>query len=444
MEVSGGDLRLAEEIGLGDLTVVFSSELVDVVIGKAGVLERRRRLLPARLVVYFVLARALFSPDPYREVLRKLAEPMHRAAGWGAWRIPDKAAIFRARRRVGEEPLRELLAQVGPIADERTPSAFWRGQRLMTVDGTVLEAADSPENAQWFGRPRNRPGQTVAYPQFRVAALIESGTHVIVDAEIGTYHTGEVELSRALARSLRPGMLLLADRGFPGVTWWKQMATTGAQLLCRVQKRWNLHPEQILEDGSWISTVRIRVQKDRPNTPDREHITVRVIEYWLDDTSRDPARRYRLVTTLLDPRQAPAAELAALYAERWEAEITLAELKTSQIGGDRPLASRSPDLVRQEVYAHLAVHAALRKLMWQTAVSRDAPVDPDRLSFSAALRGARRSVLSQPVGFSPCGTAAQPGPVDPGTRRGGQSAAPASDPPTPDQAHAPEVSGVAR
>jgi hypothetical protein len=435
-------VRAVEEISLGDLTEVFPPDLVDVVIGKAGVRERRKRLLPARLMVYFLLGRALFCPDPYREVLRKLAEPLRRAAGWGRWRIPDKAAVFRARQKLGEEPLRELLAQVGPVAEEDTPGAFWRGHRLMVVDGTVLEAADSAANAEWFGRPRNRAGQTVAYPQLRVAVLIESGTHIVVDAEVGTYHTGEVDLSVALVRSLRPGMLLLADRGFPGVRWWKQMTASGADLMCRVQRRWNLKPERVLEDGSWISTVHIRVQKGRPNT-NRESITVRVIEYRLDDPGRDRDQHYRLVTTLMDPLQAPAAELAALYAERWEAENTLAELKTSQIGTDRVLNSKSPELVRQEVYAHLAVHAALRKLMWRTAVRQDDPLDPDRLSFSAALRAVRRSVLASPAVFPPSGPGPQPRNARPRAPGGDQPAPPPSLRRPPDQAHAPEVPGLA-
>ncbi|MFG2638932.1 IS4 family transposase [Streptomyces sp. NPDC048362] len=244
---------------------------------------------PARLMVYFMLVRALFCPDPYREVLRKLVHPLRGVSGWEGWRIPDKSAVFRARLRLGEEPLRELFTQVGPVTDEATPGAFWRGLRLMAVDGTVLETAHTAANAAFFGRPRNRPGQVVACPQLRVAALIESGTHLIVDAEIGTYHTGEVELSQQLVRSSRPGMLFLADRGFPGVRWWKQMSATGADLLSRVQKGWKLLPERVLEDGSWISTVPVRVQKGVPKAG-RESVTVRVIEYRLDDTGRDDGR----------------------------------------------------------------------------------------------------------------------------------------------------------
>lgn len=386
---------------LGDLTQIYPPELVDVVLSKAEAREDRVRLLPARLMVYFMLGKALFSPDPYREVLRKLAESTRRSVGWDGWRIPDKAAIFRARKRLGTEPLRELLSQVGPVAEENTPGAFWRGWRLMVLDGTAVEVADTPENAEEFGRPRNRAGQTVAYPQSRLVALIESGTHVVVDAAVGTYHSSERDLAEELVRSLWPGMLVLTDRGFPGVKWWKAMAASGADLVCRVQSRWNLVPEEVLEDGSWVSTARIRVVKGRPASKDRESIRVRVVEYWLDDVGRDPRQRYRLITTVLDPAAAPARELAALYAERWEAETTLAEWKTVQIGSENVLTSKSPELVRQEIYAHLAVHAGLRTLMCRAAMAAPEPLDPDRLSFIAALRAARRSVFAPSGAFSP-------------------------------------------
>jgi hypothetical protein len=439
----GGRFQGVEGLGLGDLTEVFPVGLVDVLVGKAGVRERRRRLLPAGLMVYFMLGRALFCPDPYREVLRKLVHPLRGVSGWDGWRIPDKAAVFRARIRLGEEPLRELFGQVGPVADEATPGAFWRGLRLMAVDGTVLETADTAANAAFFGRPRNRPGQVVAYPQLRVAALIESGTHVIVDAEIGSYHTGEVELSQQLVRSLRPGMLVLADRGFPGVRWWKQMSATGAELLCRVPEGWKLLPERVLADGSWISTVHIRVQKG-VRKAGRESVTVRVIEYRLDDTGRDPDMRYRLVTTLMDPLQAPAAELAALYAERWEAENTLAELKTGQIGHDRPLPSKSPELVRQELRAHLAVHTGLRALIWRTAASRGRPLDCDRFSFSAALRAVRRSVLTPPGDFPPSSPRPEPDTPRPGTDRRDQPAPAAAFRCPSDHKDAAEIPRLAR
>ena len=195
--------HLAERVGLGDLTEAYPPDLVDAVVAKAGVREARVRLLPTRLMVYFVLGRALFSPDPYREVLRELADAARGADGWDGWRVPDKAAIFRARRRLGAEPVRELLAQVGPVATEATPGAFWRGWRLMVVDGTTVEAADTPANDAEFGRPRNQRGKPVAYPMARVTVLAESGTHVVVDAAAGPYTCGEVTLAEALLRSLR-------------------------------------------------------------------------------------------------------------------------------------------------------------------------------------------------------------------------------------------------
>jgi hypothetical protein len=391
---------VVDRVGLGALGEVFPPELVDVVVAKAEVASARVRLLPARLVVYFLLARALFSPDPYREVLRKLAEPARREVrGWGGWHVPNKASVFRARQQVGVEPIRELLAEVGPVATEATPGAFWRGWRLMTIDGTTVEVADTTTNDATFGRPGHRKNTGPAgYPLARVMVLIESGTHVIVDAEVGAWRTSERDLAAVLGRSLRPGMLLLADRGLPGAHLWQQMAATGADLVWRVGKLWKLPAEEILPDGSWISTV--HGGRGRTKHPYQD-VRVRVIEYVLDDAGRDPGERYRLITTVTDPSRAPAAELAALYAERWESETTLAECKTHQIGARHVLTSKSPELVCQEIYAHLAVHAGLRSLMHTAALAHTPPMDPDRLSFSAALRAARRSLTAATGSFSP-------------------------------------------
>jgi hypothetical protein len=347
-------------------------------------------------MVYFLLAKALFSPDPYREVLRKLTETARRDGQTGkGWHVPDKAAVFRARQHVGVDPLRELLAQVGPMASETTPGAFWRGWHLVVIDGTTLEVADSVANDKVFGRPgRTRGHGPAGYRQARVMAVIESGTHVVTDAEIGSFTIAERRLAEGLIRSLRPGMLLLADRGFPSVWLWKQMAATGADLVWRVSKAWKLQPEEILSDGSWISTVSMGHGRRA------DWVRVRVIEYRLDDAGRDSKQRYRLITTILDPSAAPVVEVAALYAERWEAETTLAEWKTTQVGAGNVLTSKSPELVCQEIYAHLAVHAGLRALMCRVATDLDDPIDPDRLSFIAALRAARRSVVSLSSAFS--------------------------------------------
>jgi Insertion element 4 transposase N-terminal/Transposase DDE domain len=379
---------LFDRVTLGDLTQVFPPDLVDVILTKTGAHQVRTRLLPARLMVYFLLTKALFSPAPYREVLRTLLEATRRQSGWDSWHVPDKAAIFRARQRLGTEPLAELLAQVGPVATQATPGAFWRRWRLMAIDGTTVEVADTPANDKAWGRPTPTRGHGPAgYPQAHVMALIESGTHVIVDAELGSLATGEHQLTPALARSLRAGMLVLGDQGLPSVHLINQVAATGADLLWRVNRRWTLTPQRILPDGSWIATVCTRRHG-------RETVRVRVIEYVLDDPGRDGRQHYRLITTILDPDAAPAADLGALYHERWEAETTLAEWKTVQIGARHVLTSKTPQLVAQEIYAHLAVHAGLRALMCQVATAGDPPIDPDRLSFSAALRAVRRSVTA--------------------------------------------------
>ncbi len=423
--------RLVDRVTLGDLAEVYPPGLVDEILAATSAREARVRLLPARLMVYFMLGKALFSPAPYREVLRTLAEPArHDACGWGSWHVPDKAAVFRARQRLGDQPFQRLLARAGPgVATAATPGAFWRGWRLMVIDGTTVEAADTSANAAGLGRPRRRKGHGPAgYPLARVETLIESGTHVVVDAEAGAYRVHERDLAARLARSLRPGMLVLADRGLPGVHLWKQLAATGAELAWRVPKLWKLPAEQALPDGSWISTV--HGGRGRTRHP-AEDLRVRVVEYVLDDPGRNHGERYRLATTILGPDAAPAAELGALYAERWEAENTLAEWKTYQLGSRNIMTSKSPGLVRQEIYAHLAAHTAVRTLMHQAATCQAEPIDPDRLSFTAALRAVRRSVTATTGIFPPAGTGRRAGQPRPGIARGDQPASPAPrrDPP---------------
>jgi hypothetical protein len=393
-------VKLVDRVVLGDLTEVFPPELVDAVLAKTQDREIRVRLLPPRLMVYFLLARALFCPEPYREVLRTLTEAARRDEGWGSWRVPDKAAVFRARERLGAEPFRELLVHAGAaVSDEQTPGAFWRGLRLMAIDGTTLAAADSPANSAGLGRPRSAPGRgPTGYPLARVVVLVEAGTHVVADAAVDGYGVKERVLAERLAGSLRPGMLVLADRGLPGTHLWTQLAATGADLLWRVPRIWKLPVEQVLPDGSWISTVHggrgrsVRAPQD---------IQVRVVEYTMQLPGREQAERYRLITTLMDPAGAPAAEMAALYSERWEVENTLGEWKTTQIGTGTVLPGKSPALVFQEIYAHLAVYTGLRVLMHSTAVRRDHPLDPDRLSFIAALRAVRRSITAPVPDFPP-------------------------------------------
>jgi hypothetical protein len=386
---------VGELSGLGLLTWVYRPGLVDRVVAACGRAEHRRRLLPARLVVYFVLALALFSPAPYLEVMRHLVEGLRGQGLLGEWHIPAKSSLFRARQRLGSEPLRVLFATTAkPMGTEATPGCFWRGLRLLAVDSTCWDVADSVANEAAFGRPGNSRGHDKAgFPQVRMACLIEVGTHLVLDAELAGCRTGEVTLVSRLPRSCGPGELVLADREFLGVPMWRAFTDSGADLLWRVPANRVLPVERMLRDGSWLS--RIHAHTDRAH---RDPVTVRVVAYQLHGAGREGGN-YRLVTSLLDARRYPARQLAALYQERWEAEAVFAELKTHQRGARVVLTSKTPDGVLQQIWAHLLVHHALRELMVRTAATRG--LDADRISFTETLRSARRSVTVTPGSFSP-------------------------------------------
>jgi hypothetical protein len=400
---------ITDRIALGALTSTFPPELVDRVVQETGRAEQRRRLLPARVVVYFVLALALYSHAAYEEVMRCLVEGLGWAVrarrgrrSWPYWHVPGASALAEARQRLGAEPLKRLFATAArPLATKATRGAWYRHWRLLILDGTCLDVPDSPAN-QALGRSKSGRGEGVgAFPQVRVVGLVEAGTHAIVDAAQGPYSSGEQTLARGLALEGGPlgrGVLLLADRLFTGAELWRAMAMTGAELVWRVKCGSKTAPklpvDQVLADGSWLS--RIYAASDRRK---RHSITVRVIEYTLTDPGRRTSvDRYRLVTTILDPDLAPAGELATLYTERWEIETALGELKTTQRGPKQVLRSKSPELVAQEVWAHLLVHYALRAVMHTAALVED--LDPDRLSFVRSLRVIRRQVIARPA-FSP-------------------------------------------
>ena len=395
------DQRLSDHISVGVLTRVFPPELVERVVAEAGRTEQRQRLLPARVVVYYVLGLALFSQCSYEEVMRVLVEGLAWADGWAsAWNVPTKAALFKARARLGPEPIEALYRQSAVVlATKKTKGAWYRGWRLMSVDGTCLDVADTEANDEAFGRPGSkRPDGTGAFPQVRLVGLAECGTHAIVDAVVGRYSDAEQHLAPALLGSLSPGMLVLADRGFLSYALWTAAQATGADLLWRTKSNHVLPVEGRLPDGSFLSTM-------YPTAKDRRHgssgVKVRVVEYVLDDDKAENARNegpYRLITTVLEARRAPADELAGLYPQRWEFETALDELKTHQRSPRVVLRSKMPDGVRQEVYGYLCVHYAIRWLMH--SVAQSARADPDRLSFTRTLRAARRTAASHP-GFSP-------------------------------------------
>jgi len=382
--------RLSDRVALGVLTATFPRELVDEVIDEAGRREQRTRLLPAHLTVYYVLAMTLFASAGYEEVMRSLTEGLTWTSdGRDEYALPSQVAISKARARLGPEPLALLFDRACvPLATPATKGAFYRDWRLVSIDGTTIDVADTPANAEAFGRAGTGRGDGSAFPQLRIAALGECGTHAVIGAVMDSYAVVEQTLAKRLVPVLRPGMLCLADRGFTAHPLMSAAAATGADLLWRAKGNAVLPVIERYADGSFRSEMVASSDKCARN----DVLTVRVIEYGIDDPGRPGAKdtRYRLVTTILDPAQAPAAELAALYAQRWEIESIFDELKTHQRGPRAILRSRTPEGVYQEAWGYLCVHYALRALIHAAADDHD--LDPDRISFTKAMHAARRSI----------------------------------------------------
>jgi hypothetical protein len=379
--------RITDYISLGVLTTRVPLSQVKSVLQARGKASRRQRELPAQVVVYYVICLALFMQVSYREVLRCLLEGLAWLRGAGqSLKVTGRSGISQARTRLGWEVMRQLYEEVvRPVAEPATRGAWYRGWRLVSLDGSTLAVADERENRQAFGGPSGSRGKG-AYPYFRFVSLVENGTHVLFGARLGSYGTGEAKLAEEVIGSLQKGMLCLADRGFFSYDQWKRARAGGADLVWRLKKDLRLPVEQVLPDGSYLS--RIHPPAGAPRAGDAE-IPLRVIEYRLEGVEgAEPS--YRLGTTVLEPTAAPAPELAALYHERWEIEGALDELKTHLRGAQIVLRSKTPDLVRQEFYGLLLAHFAVRGLMHEAALK--AGEDPDRLSFVHAVRVVRRKL----------------------------------------------------
>jgi hypothetical protein len=379
--------RITDYISLGVLTKTFPLDQVMAVVAAAGKTNQRQRDLPAHVVVYYVIALTLYMQVSYREVLRCLLEGVKWLLGpeWEV-KVAGKSGISQARSRLGWKPLKQLHDQiVAPIAVKRTKGAWYRQWRTVSVDGSTLDVADNQENEKAFGRPAASRG-TSAYPQVRFVSLVENGTHVLFGTQMSGCREGEISLAHQVLPALREGMLCLGDRNFFGFDLWEKARARGADLLWRVKKNLRLPWEERLSDDSYLSTI-YRSDKDRRRGSNG--IRVRVIEYTLEGVA-DAEALYRLVTSILDPGQAPAQELAALYHQRWEIETALDELKTHLRGSQIVLRSKTPDLVRQEFYGLMMTHFAVRGLMHEAALQ--GREDPDRLSFLHAVRVVRRKL----------------------------------------------------
>jgi hypothetical protein len=408
----GSGRRLTDAISIGVLTRIFHRDLVDEVLLETRTTEQRSRLLPARVVVYYVLALCLFYEDAYEEVMRKLVNGLRFLGTWADdWKVPTTSAISQARTRLGEVPLAALFDRVAvPMARPGTRGAWFHGRRIMAIDGMVLDVADTPDNMIDFGK--SGTGKFVSpFPQIRLVALAECGTHAIVAAAFDSWRVRERELLGRILGMFEDDMLVMADRGFFGYDLWKEItvtAATGAELLWRVTDKLELPVLEWLPDGSYRSELLSRsLKSDMKQGRNRtvhhgDRIPIRVVEYMVTNRDKDP-ETIRLITSILDPADGPAAELAALYQQRWEIELTFDEIETHQLAHSKLLRSRTPKLVRQELWALLLAHYAVRSFMREAADDLD--TDADLLSFTRSIQVIRRQVLNQ-AGFSPSATPA--------------------------------------
>jgi hypothetical protein len=381
--------RITDYISLGVVAKTFPLDKVHAALAATERESVRQRDLPGHVTVYYVIALALYMQSSYREVLRCLLEGIQWLARPSASiAVAGNSGISQARARLGWEPLRHLHDEiVKPIAVAATKGAWYRAWRLVSMDGSTLDIADEKDNDEAFGRPGASRGQS-AYPQIRFVSLVENGTHVLFGSRMADYATSEIALAKTVLPSLGKGMLCLADRGFFGFEMWNQAAATGASLLWRLKKNMFLPREKRLSDGSYISRI---YHSEKARRHGSDGVLVRVVDYRLEGVE-GAEEIYRLATTILDHQLAPAAELAALYHNRWEIETALDELKTHLRGARIVLRSKTPDLVRQEFYGLLMAHFAVRGLMHEAAL--DSGEDPDRLSFIHAVRVVRRKMTA--------------------------------------------------
>jgi hypothetical protein len=356
---------------LGELTQLIPFEMVDAVLAATRRTQQRIRLLPARVVVYLVLAGCLFAELGYEQVWQKLT------AGLAGLDLaePSSGTLREARQRLGPAPLRALFDLLrGPATTAATHAVRWRGLLLTAVDGTTMSVTDADAV-----RARYRKQRGAGYPALRLSVLLTCGTRSIIDAVFGPITTGELDQARTLARSLHAGMLLLADRNYAAADLLETLAATGADLLIRCKNGRRLPVIGRHRDGSWLSTIGT--------------LRVRVVDAQITVKTSDGTRTtgYRLITTLLDAHRYPAGELITICHQRWEIETAYLEIKSSVLGG-RVLRARTPDGIDQEVHALLVAYQILRTAMVDATDSLPG-LDPDRASFTTALNTARDQII---------------------------------------------------
>jgi hypothetical protein len=397
--------RLTDHIGLGVLSARFHRDLLEEVINRTGCREKRKRLLPAHVVIRYVIAMGLYAQESAEEVMRRLVGSLRLMGSFSDdWQVPTGSAITQARQRLGVAPVRELFARAAvPVAGPGTKGAWLARRRLMAIDGTTFDVADTPANVERFGRMGSGP-KASAYPKLQVTAVVECASRVVVAAQVDGCATGERTQAATLTGAVEPGMLLLADSGFYSFELFNAFAATGADLAWRIGASVSLGLLRWLTDGSYLALIyrpglsaerRRRLAQTAATggeVPEELARKVRVIDYTVPDRNPD-GELITVITTVLDPHEIPGLDLAAAYHQRWEEESALAEIKTDLRGSGEVLRSKTPDLAEQQMWGLLLAHYAVRALLVDAA--DEAGYDPDRMSFIRGLRLTRRLVTDQ-------------------------------------------------
>lgn len=374
--------KFCEELSLDALIGSIPRHEIEAVLREADAFEQRHRRLGMIAVVLLIIALHIYSRLSIDHVFKRLGKGLRFIWSDPDWKMPEASALSYRRYQLGARPIVALFHRVcRPLANEGAPGAFAFGLRLKAIDGTVEDVPDTRDNARAFGRSGSDRGAS-AFPQVQGVYLIECGTRAVIDAGFWPYRVSERRGGDRLMRSVGEGDLILWDAGFHSVEMIERARAQKAHALGKLPA--TVKPEVIrqLPDGSALAYL-------RPSAPLRrkrgDKLMVRIISYEISDPARPHyGERQRLVTTLLDEKQAPALDLVCVYHERWEIEITIDEIDTHQRLADRPLRSLKPVGVIQELYGLLIAHYAIRALMQEAALK--AGLAPDRLSFVGSLR----------------------------------------------------------
>lgn len=399
--------KFSHQLSLPVLEEIYPRTLIADVLSELQRWEKRERKLSQLVMVYLLLCWHLFAQESLRSVFLHLSSGLRLLGVMSIAQVPTKNAFLRRRKQLGVRFFRLLLRRVcKPMATAQTPGAFAYGYRLTAIDGTLEDVADSAENARFFGRISE--GKTASpYPQARCLYLVEVATHLIFDAIIAPCKASEQSLCWGLLRSIEAGMLVLFDRGFISGAFLEAVAARQAQVLARLANGIFLQREQVLSDGSYLTTLTPKMCEGL-----KKPMRVRVVEYFIqpaiaeqlakqptsrtrshsDGTNPDVLKRHRLITTLLDAELAPALDLCLLYHERWEIELCIDEMKNHLRISQHPLRSHLPLLTLQEAYAMLLTHYAVRLLLFRAAQQQES-LDADRVSFTLTLQGMRDALI---------------------------------------------------